>query len=334
MSLLTKTASEIAMRSRSESMLPVIEKELLHYEILASLHKAGVFSSVVFQGGTCLRLCYGSKRYSEDLDFAGGPEFSWTDFLSIGEIIETHIADAYDVSVRVKEPRDAGGLTSRWQIIVDTAPERPDLPSQRIKLEVGRIPAYTAQPRNLILNYPEVSPGYADIIVRAESEDEIIADKIVSFYDSRYTRFRDLWDLNWMQVTGSPDYGRVAELVALKCADYAISRDPADVPAESANRMRKALEDPSFLTQMSRFVTSDAAASTIARPEYLTAMGDNLTRLGSEVGRHMGQGRSVVKPAGAACRATAHTPADDLSLGKGVESDKRPTPPAARGRGA
>lgn len=37
--------------------------------------REGFFSSLVFQGGTSLRLCHGSPRYSEDLDFAGGTSF-------------------------------------------------------------------------------------------------------------------------------------------------------------------------------------------------------------------------------------------------------------------
>ena len=53
-------------------MRPVIEKEILHYDILFCLDQAGLLKDLVFQGGTCLRLCYGANRFSEDLDFAGG----------------------------------------------------------------------------------------------------------------------------------------------------------------------------------------------------------------------------------------------------------------------
>ncbi len=53
-------------------MGPVIRKELLHYDILFCLGRSGMLDNLVFQGGTSLRLCYGSRRYSEDLDFVGG----------------------------------------------------------------------------------------------------------------------------------------------------------------------------------------------------------------------------------------------------------------------
>jgi predicted nucleotidyltransferase component of viral defense system len=54
---------------------PVIEKELLHFDILFCLDEAGLLDRLTFQGGTALRLCYGSNRLSEDLDFAGGEDF-------------------------------------------------------------------------------------------------------------------------------------------------------------------------------------------------------------------------------------------------------------------
>ncbi|MGB1310195.1 MAG: hypothetical protein ACPG47_03245 [Leucothrix sp.] len=35
---------------------PVIEKELLHYDILFALDQAGLLDEIVFQGGTSLKL--------------------------------------------------------------------------------------------------------------------------------------------------------------------------------------------------------------------------------------------------------------------------------------
>jgi len=57
-------------------MRPIIEKELQHYDFLFCLDQAGLLDTRVFQGGTSLRLCYGGSRFSEDLDFADGKEFT------------------------------------------------------------------------------------------------------------------------------------------------------------------------------------------------------------------------------------------------------------------
>lgn len=71
-------ATQLARTNGRQTMAPVIEKELLHYEILRAMEEDGLLGGLVFQGGTCLRLCYGASRYSEDLDFAGGFDFDAT----------------------------------------------------------------------------------------------------------------------------------------------------------------------------------------------------------------------------------------------------------------
>ena len=49
----------------------LVAKEILHYDILAGMQRAGFLDKVVFQGGTALRLCHGAPRLSEALDFSG-----------------------------------------------------------------------------------------------------------------------------------------------------------------------------------------------------------------------------------------------------------------------
>lgn len=44
-------------------------QELMQHYVLVSLSKAGLFAEAVFHGGTCLRILYGTSRFSEDLDF-------------------------------------------------------------------------------------------------------------------------------------------------------------------------------------------------------------------------------------------------------------------------
>ncbi|NGM16758.1 hypothetical protein GMI70_01815 [Eggerthellaceae bacterium zg-893] len=70
---------QVARSNEIEALLPVVEKELIHYEILQALGESKWLGRLNFQGGTCLRLCYGSERYSEDLDFTTKEDLSETD---------------------------------------------------------------------------------------------------------------------------------------------------------------------------------------------------------------------------------------------------------------
>lgn len=134
------------------AMRPVIEKELLHYDILYCLDQAGLLNELVFQGGTSLRLCHGGNRFSEDLDFAGGVDFSSTRLAEMKTCIEDYIGKRYGLEVTVKEPASlrqekeyAELRVDKWQINITTAPGQKDMPKQKIKLEVANVPAYTKE---------------------------------------------------------------------------------------------------------------------------------------------------------------------------------------------
>jgi hypothetical protein len=55
-----------ALRARADlsSLRPVVEKELLHHDILREMSAAGLLAGLTFIGGTCLRACYRAARKS------------------------------------------------------------------------------------------------------------------------------------------------------------------------------------------------------------------------------------------------------------------------------
>src|SRR5258706_1826831 len=121
---------DMAMRDQSRShMRPVIEKELLHYDILYALDKESLLDNLTFQGGTSLRLCYGAPRLSEDLDFVGGDDFSSAKAKGFKNCIEKYIGERYGLEITVKEPRDllteaayANIRVDKWQVAITTSP--------------------------------------------------------------------------------------------------------------------------------------------------------------------------------------------------------------------
>ncbi len=61
-----------------------ILQEIMQKYIPSSLSKAGFFREAAFHGGTCLRILFGTARFSEDLDFLllkGNPGFQWEKYL-------------------------------------------------------------------------------------------------------------------------------------------------------------------------------------------------------------------------------------------------------------
>jgi predicted nucleotidyltransferase component of viral defense system len=77
MNLFDKLVTEaLKQQTQLTSLRAVVEKELLHHDILLIMRDYDFFADLTFIGGTCLRLCYGGARRSEDLDFTGGAKCS------------------------------------------------------------------------------------------------------------------------------------------------------------------------------------------------------------------------------------------------------------------
>ena len=254
------------------AMKPVVEKEILHYDIFYALDNAGLLKDLVFQGGTSLRLCRGSNRFSEDLDFAGGKDFTSQKMLAIKSCIEKHIGERYGLLVEVKEPKEMAGLpdyegvkVDKWQVSVETAPQQRNLPRQRIKLEIANIPAYTRELMPLKLNY-DFLLGYGSVLVNTETLDEIMADKLVAFPASvKNIRYRDIWDLAWLDQKGAK---LVPSLVEQKVSDYRIEGF-AQLLEDAIERLPALVAGNPFTDQMQRFIDSETISSTLNKPGFL-----------------------------------------------------------------
>lgn len=256
----------------TKDMRPVIEKELLHYDILFALDEAKLLDRLVFQGGTSLRLCRGSNRYSEDLDFAGGKDFSSKMLIEMKEVIEKYIGERYGLEVTVKEPSSlkkdpkyAELNIDKWQIAVVTSPEHRYLAKQRIKLEVANIPAYTKEPLPLGNNYDFLPDGYSSTLIYTETLDEVMADKIISLPATKnYIRYRDVWDLVFLKRNGA---ALNIDLVLKKIEDYKIKgfKDLLDARISSLNEIVYGKE---FSKEMERFLAKETFDGTLATDKF------------------------------------------------------------------
>ena len=275
---------DLAMANPALSaMRPVVEKELLHYEIFQALDAEGLLKSLVFQGGTSLRLCRGSDRFSEDLDFAGGVNFSANTMERIKHCVEKRIGERFGLKVTVNnKPAKVGeaGIkqvrVEKWWISIETAPENPAMPRQKIKLEIANIPAYTRELTPLRINYDFLG-GMPTVLVNAESLDEITADKVLAFPtslldnagkpvspDSAKIRHRDIWDLAWMVTRGAK---LQPGLVAAKIDDHGVVNYPG-LLEQAIKQLPEIVKSREFKAQMSRFIDSTTLAKTVANDGY------------------------------------------------------------------
>ncbi len=232
----------------------VIEKELLHQDILRVMSETGFLKNLTFMGGTCLRDCHSSPRLSEDLDFTGGFDFSKDDMKGLGNEICSALLKKYSLEVSVTEPEKENGNTDTWKIKIITRPERPDFPSQKINIDICRLPSYERKP-SMIKNFYGVDMGTDGILLYAESLEEILCDKLIAFARRpNRVKNRDLWDIHWIT---QKNISVKSELLLKKLSDRKISEE--DFKKQYKERIASIQNgQKDFLFEMRRFLLPSA----------------------------------------------------------------------------
>jgi predicted nucleotidyltransferase component of viral defense system len=268
------------------TLRPVVEKELLHHDVLRELSSAGLLASLTFMGGTCLRACYGAQRLSEDLDFTGGAHFTRDDLANVGQLLERKLYAKYGLTVQVSAPTRESGNVDTWKLKIQTRPERKDLPAQRINIDVCAIPSYEARPM-LLLNPYGVDMGTSGLVIQAQSRAEIFADKLVAFaLRPNRIKHRDLWDMAWLhQQAVKPQLA----LIALKLRDH---RCPQEVYLKSLQERYTLVQTESalaseFRTEMRRFLPVQLITNTADKPEFWAMLQQLVTDLAAQVTREL-----------------------------------------------
>jgi predicted nucleotidyltransferase component of viral defense system len=245
-------------------------KEAIHLHLLSALSEAGVLQHVVFQGGTALRLCYGGERYSEDLDFVCGKAGAYLKDVEFDALVDKALETTkrtlqrdFDIDaaqIALKRPTQPELLegsdvnVAAWQIIVPVNPT-PKTPKSRIKIEFANVPSYDSKPLAV-----SAAPGLVqvqDVILNAETPNEILADKAVALTARAVLKFRDVWDV-WFLVNklgATPD----REMVLKKFADYGTLAIAVKANAR-LDELAKDATATAFYAEMRRFLPSARVA--------------------------------------------------------------------------
>ena len=249
------------------SLRIVLEKELLHHDILREMSRAGFLRDLTFIGGTCLRACYGSPRLSEDLDFTGGADFSRDSLRKLGKVLVERLEVKYGLPVTVTDPVREEGNVDTWKLRVVTRPERKNLPAQRINIDISALPSHVRRPM-MLRNHYGVDMGTSGLILQVQSREEILADKIVAFaLRPNRLKNRDLWDILWLHQQGIV---LPVDLVFLKIADRRLEQPFfLDKLKERLTFLQEEKGcEKVFLSEMQRFLPSSIVTETLLQENF------------------------------------------------------------------
>jgi len=260
----------------------VVEKELLHHDILREMSRAGLLRDLTFIGGTCLRACYGSRRLSEDLDFTGGTNFQCETLAELGQVLVKRLQIKYDLHVEVSEPKYETGNVATWKLKITTRPGQSSMPLQRIHIDICAIPSYEPRPM-MLRNFYNVEMGTSGLIFQAQSREEILADKIVAFaLRPNRIKNRDLWDIGWLK---QQNITLPLELISRKAADHGWPTD--DFQRQLNDRVRLLIDASNaretFVQEMKRFLPPRIVRETVEKKDFWVYLTNLITAEGTRV---------------------------------------------------
>jgi len=199
----------------------LIFKEYVHFFVLDYLFKKGIFSHLVFQGGTALRLAYNGLRYSEDLDFVLNKENSEFFKKIPGEIklLPSYLEKSFSFIKKseFKVQKDTA-LFKRYCLIL----QADFLPAKdKTNIEIANVISY--ENKQIILQRSEVPVAP---VISVETPQEIFSDKIVAFGARQYLKGRDVWDIYFMLNTVKVVLtSEIIDMVNKKLSDYSLNRE-------------------------------------------------------------------------------------------------------------
>src|SRR3989344_2253098 len=183
-------------QSKNEELHAV--KEIAQEIALAGLARTDFFKHAAFQGGTCLRICHGLPRFSEDLDFIlmKGGSFSWPLYL---QQLPTEFS-VYGLHLDIHDRSEAKGNV-KWAFLKENSfgrvlsfqyPRRvSDTQVIRIKLEIDTNPPLGSQFESKIVTFP------FPYSVITQDLPSLFAGKCHALLCRPYVKGRDWYDFLW-----------------------------------------------------------------------------------------------------------------------------------------
>ena len=237
----------------------LIRKDIILHSTLRELYSNEYFSSnYLFKGGTCLIKCYlDYYRFSVDLDFTSREPQTWIELsrrnrekelkaeaIKLAELIEG-IASKRDLEFKA-DLRDRNyvefGGGSRMITFKLYYPE--GIMREMIKIQVNLVETLLFEPKNVSAKsllsgvqlsdeekayFSEFLGDYSDVPVSAYDLREILTEKVRAFLTRKKVKFRDIYDLYYLEKEAGLSIGEytgeIAQklLFALKFERYSIN---------------------------------------------------------------------------------------------------------------
>lgn len=188
-------------------------KEFLQYPVLDLIYNNAKYKELIFTGGSCLRICFGAPRLSEDLDFdLPASIFAKLKLEPLADFLKQNFSDRFQLNLTAKIQGNTR-LYLKFPILKELGlAETSESDYLYVKIE----------PQKSIFSKPEIeltpiSQYGFNFVVKNYSLKFLFTSKIIAFLNRLWfkegadneidIKGRDLYDLFWFEQNGAkPDW--------------------------------------------------------------------------------------------------------------------------------
>jgi predicted nucleotidyltransferase component of viral defense system len=176
-------------------------REYLQFLILEIIFSSNISTKLSFLGGTCLRMVYGIKRFSEDLDF-DNKNLSSTDFISLAKKIELELQrQGFDVKTSVTEKKAIHCQIKFSNILFEN--KLSGIKTEKIDIQIDKFDqGYEYESDLYLLNKFNVFKQ-----IRVTPKEIILSQKLWTITQRSRAKGRDFYDIIYLLQNTKPDMG-------------------------------------------------------------------------------------------------------------------------------
>lgn len=179
-------------------------REYIQYKIIEILYTSQYASKLVFLGGTALRIIYGNRRFSEDLDFDNVGLIN-EEFIDISRIVaEKLTGQGFEVETRLTAKNAFRCKIKLPKILFEN--ELSPLADEKLMVQIDTIAHnFDYESEQKILNKFDV---FTSALVTPPSI--ILAQKMYAVINRARAKGRDFYDIVFLLSFTSPHYGYIS----------------------------------------------------------------------------------------------------------------------------
>jgi len=233
-----------------------IFREYLQYKILQIVFKSESANRLSFLGGTCLRIVYGNRRFSEDIDFDNF-NLSIKEFDKIAALISTELSkEGYETEVRTVHKGAYHCYIKFPELLYSEG--LSGFKEEKILIQLDTEPQhFSFEPEKIILNKFDVFTQ-----INTTPLDILLAQKFYAILNRKRNKGRDFFDVVFLlSLVKSPNYDYLQQKIKVnspeKLKEKILQKCASIDMQEMANDVAPFLFDTTDLNKVTLF------------PEYL-----------------------------------------------------------------